>query len=114
MSNLKYFINDADASNWMRFVRPALTCKEQNLVICQQRDGIVFLTTRSILPKEELKAGPSTDYAIRRNLIPLKSTQEIKDDKGIYSLNNIWIFIYVYAIFNYRAQKSDIYLVATR
>lgn len=97
----------------MRFVRPALTYKDQNLVICQQRDGIVFLTTRSILPKEELKAGPSTDYAIRRNLIPLKSAQEIKDDKGIYK-HNIRIFIYIYAIFNYRAQKSDVYLVTTR
>lgn len=82
--------NNIDASNWMRFVRPALAYKEQNLVICQQRDGIVFLTTRSILPKEELKAGPSTDYAIHRNLTPLKPIQETKNDKGIEGLNIIF------------------------
>lgn len=64
----------------MRFVRPAKTYKEQNLGICQQGDGIVFLTTRNILPREELKAGPNADYAIRRNLTILEP--EIKDDKG--------------------------------
>ncbi|XP_031829350.1 PR domain zinc finger protein 10 [Nomia melanderi] len=78
---LKVDVSNENASNWMRFVRPALAYKEQNLVICQQRDGIVFLTTRHILPKEELKAGPSTDYAIRRNLTALKPVQETKDDK---------------------------------
>lgn len=62
-------------------MRPALTYKELNLVICQQKDGIVFLTTRNILAKEELKAGPSFDYAIRRNLSILKP--DIKDEKGI-------------------------------
>lgn len=82
----------------MRFVRPALTYKDQNLVICQQRDGIVFLTTRSILPKEELKAGPSTDYAIRRNLIPLKSMQEINDDKGIVKIHIIFKFIFIFIL----------------
>ncbi|XP_076673343.1 PR domain zinc finger protein 10 isoform X2 [Andrena cerasifolii] len=78
---LKVDVSNENASNWMRFVRPALSYKEQNLVICQQRDGIVFLTTRSILPKEELKAGPSIDYANRRNLTALKPVQETKDDK---------------------------------
>lgn len=71
----------SDTSNWMRFVRPALTYKEQNLIICQQKDGIVFLTTKNISPKEELKAGPSPDYANRRNLSILKP--DIKDEKGI-------------------------------
>ncbi|KAG7213418.1 hypothetical protein KM043_002703 [Ampulex compressa] len=74
-------VSNENASNWMRFVRPALTYKEQNLIICQQQDGIVFLTTRNILPKEELKAGPSPDYAVRRNLLVLKSDQ--KTDKEI-------------------------------
>lgn len=65
-------------------MRPALTYKEQNLVICQQKDGIVFLTTRNISPKEELKAGPSSEYAIRRNLPMLKP--DIKDEKGINTI----------------------------
>jgi len=78
---IKISIVISDTSNWMRFVRPALTYKEQNLIICQQKDGIVFLTNRNISPKEELKAGPSPDYAIRRNLPILKP--DMKDEKGI-------------------------------
>ncbi|XP_053980870.1 PR domain zinc finger protein 10-like [Hylaeus volcanicus] len=87
---LKVDVSNENASNWMRFVRPALTYKEQNLVICQQRDGIVFLTTRSILPKEELKAGPSSDYAIRRNLIVLQPMQETKDEKELKNQLPAW------------------------
>ncbi|XP_043265284.1 PR domain zinc finger protein 10-like [Colletes gigas] len=87
---LKIDVSNENASNWMRFVRPALSYKEQNLVICQQRDGIVFLTTRSILPKEELKAGPSTDYAIRRNLTMLTPMQETKDDKDFKNQLSAW------------------------
>ncbi|XP_018399990.1 PREDICTED: PR domain zinc finger protein 10-like isoform X2 [Cyphomyrmex costatus] len=77
---LKVDVSNENTSNWMRFVRPALTYKEQNLIICQQKDGIVFLTNRNILPKEELKAGPSPDYANRRNLPILKP--DIKDEKA--------------------------------
>ncbi|XP_031780315.1 PR domain zinc finger protein 10 isoform X1 [Nasonia vitripennis] len=61
-------VSDENSSNWMRFVRPAKTYEEQNLVISQQNDGIVFLTTRNIMPNEELKAGPSLEYGKRRNL----------------------------------------------
>lgn len=71
----------------MRFVRPALTYKEQNLIICQQKDGIVFLTNRNISPKEELKAGPGPDYAIRRNLPLLKP--DAKDEKGTSHVTKI-------------------------
>ncbi|KAG5336818.1 PRD10 protein, partial [Acromyrmex heyeri] len=77
---LKVDVSNENTSNWMRFVRPALTYKEQNLIICQQKDGIVFLTNRNISPKEELKAGPSPDYANRRNLPILKP--DIKDEKA--------------------------------
>lgn len=51
--------------------------KEQNLEICQQNDGIVFLTTRNILPKEELKAAPNSAYAARRQL-PLLQPEKQK------------------------------------
>ena len=74
------YILSIDASNWMRFVRPATTYKEQNLSICQQGGGIVFLTTRNILPKEELKAGPDPEYAIPRNLSILEP--DVTDVKG--------------------------------
>lgn len=71
----------------MRFVRPALTYKEQNLIICQQKDGIVFLTNRNISAKEELKAGPGPSYANRRNLPILKP--DAKDEKGAKDWNNV-------------------------
>lgn len=77
----------------MRFVRPALTHKEQNLIICQQKDGIVFLTNRNISPKEELKAGPSPDYASRRNLPILKP--DAKDEKGIKNCNYRYYIFYI-------------------
>ncbi|XP_043505940.1 PR domain zinc finger protein 10-like [Polistes fuscatus] len=85
---LKVDVSDENTSNWMRFVRPALTYKEQNLVICQQKGGIVFLTTKNILPKEELKAGPHPDYAARRNLMVLKP--DVKDDKEYNNSASIW------------------------
>lgn len=78
-------VSNENTSNWMRFVRPALTYKEQNLIICQQKDGIVFLTNRNISPKEELKAGPSADYASRRNLPILKP-----DEKEVTNQISIW------------------------
>lgn len=74
-----------DASNWMRFVRPALTSDEQNLVICQQNDGLVFLSTKNISPKEELKAGPSVEYGKRRNLLVLEPT--FKDLSGTNNMH---------------------------
>ncbi|XP_018399988.1 PREDICTED: PR domain zinc finger protein 10-like isoform X1 [Cyphomyrmex costatus] len=85
---LKVDVSNENTSNWMRFVRPALTYKEQNLIICQQKDGIVFLTNRNILPKEELKAGPSPDYANRRNLPILKP--DIKDEKEVVNQTSTW------------------------
>lgn len=85
---LKVDVSNENTSNWMRFVRPALTHREQNLIICQQKDGIVFLTNRNIKPKEELKAGPSADYAIRRNLLMLKP--DVKEEKEIANQMSAW------------------------
>ncbi|XP_066596847.1 PR domain zinc finger protein 10-like isoform X2 [Prorops nasuta] len=83
---LKVDVSNENSSNWMRFVRPALTFKEQNVVVCQQNDGLVFLTTRNISPKEELKAGLNVDYALRRSLDFLKL--DPKDGKDINGRNN--------------------------
>ena len=69
----------------MRFVRPAQTFKEQNLVICQQNEGIIFLTTRDILPKEELKAGPNAEYANRRSLSILEPNSKNASGKELHN-----------------------------
>lgn len=61
-------------------MRPAQSYEEQNLVICQQNNGIIFLTTRNIMSSEELKAGPSVEYGKRRNLPILEI--KCKNDLG--------------------------------
>ncbi|XP_051170020.1 PR domain zinc finger protein 10-like [Leptopilina boulardi] len=76
----KVDVSNENTSNWMRFVRPALTYKDQNLMICQQNEGIIFLTTRDILPKEELRAGPNPEYAKKRNLKILEADTENAND----------------------------------
>ncbi|XP_033230926.1 PR domain zinc finger protein 10-like isoform X2 [Belonocnema kinseyi] len=78
----KIDVSNENTSNWMRFVRPAVTYKEQNLMICQQNEGIFFLTTRDILPKEELKAGPNPEYANRRNLSILEPNPKNASDSN--------------------------------
>lgn len=79
----------------MRFVRPALNYKEQNLIISQQGEGIVFLTVRNILPKEELKAGPSPEYASARNLSVL--VPDPKDKTGRY---NFTLILNIFSFFS--------------
>lgn len=52
----RFFISteDADKSNWLRFVKPA-PCKEsKNLVIVYKDDSLYFVTNRSIQINEEL------------------------------------------------------------
>lgn len=56
----------------MRFVRPAKTIKEQNLVLSQQGISLYFTTTEVIPPRHELKVGYSTQYAEKRKLEVLK------------------------------------------
>lgn len=46
-----------DHSNWMMFVRQAMSFEEQNLVISQENNAIYFTTTTNIQPKQELKVG---------------------------------------------------------
>lgn len=79
---MKIDVSNENSSNWMRFVRPAQTYKDQNLIISQQKDGIIFLTTRNISPREELRAGPSPDYAVRRNLPLLEDPQTQQFNSG--------------------------------
>ena len=60
--------SDEDLSNWMRFVRPADTWPEQNLVLTQEGDKLYFISTRNIHPKQELRVGYSEAYAKARGL----------------------------------------------
>ena len=63
-----FFLYNLDQSNWMRFVRPADSVIEQNLVLSQEGNHLFYTTTRSIEPKEELRVTYSEEYARMRGL----------------------------------------------
>lgn len=65
----------------MRFVRPADTHKEQNLVLVQQGQHLFFNTIRSINPKTELRVWYSPAYAEKYGLPVLEPNDE--ERKGI-------------------------------
>ena len=75
------FLYNLDQSNWMRFVRPADSVIEQNLVLSQEGNHLFYTTTRSIEPKEELRVTYSEEYARKRGfeLFPSSDTQNIFD-----------------------------------
>ncbi|XP_067936469.1 PR domain zinc finger protein 5-like [Watersipora subatra] len=52
-----------DSSNWMRFVQPAQTAAEQNLVAYQHNGHIYFSSKCMIAAGSELKVGFSSSYA---------------------------------------------------
>ncbi|XP_055938883.1 PR domain zinc finger protein 10-like isoform X1 [Argiope bruennichi] len=80
--------SDESMSNWMRFVRPAETHKEQNLVLVQQNHSLYFNTTRSINPKTELRVWYSAAYAEKWGLPVLEPNEEEK--KAMEEQENAW------------------------
>lgn len=64
---LHHFIdgNDVQRSNWMRFVNPARTSAEQNLVACQNGRDVFFYTLRPVEPDQELLVWYSPEFAQR-------------------------------------------------
>ncbi|XP_054720024.1 PR domain zinc finger protein 10-like isoform X2 [Uloborus diversus] len=80
--------SDESMSNWMRFVRPADTHKEQNLVLVQQGQSLFFNTTRSINPKTELRVWYSPAYAQKWGLPVLEPNEEEK--KALQEQENAW------------------------
>uniref|UniRef100_A0AAX7ST52 PR domain zinc finger protein 1 n=1 Tax=Astatotilapia calliptera TaxID=8154 RepID=A0AAX7ST52_ASTCA len=64
---LQHFIDgyDVHRSNWMRYVNPARSLAEQNLVACQNGRDIYFYTIRPVEPKQELLVWYSQEFAQR-------------------------------------------------
>ncbi|XP_019965492.2 PR domain zinc finger protein 1 isoform X2 [Paralichthys olivaceus] len=56
---------DVHRSNWMRYVNPARSLAEQNLVACQNGQDIYFYTIRPVEPKQELLVWYSQEFAQR-------------------------------------------------
>ncbi|XP_028255960.1 PR domain zinc finger protein 1 isoform X1 [Parambassis ranga] len=64
---LQNFIDgyDVHRSNWMRYVNPARSMAEQNLVACQNGRDVYFYTIRPVEPKQELLVWYSQEFAQR-------------------------------------------------
>ncbi|KAM8884712.1 PR domain zinc finger protein 1 isoform 1-T2 [Synchiropus picturatus] len=64
---LQNFIDgyDVNSSNWMRYVNPARSLAEQNLVACQNGRDIYFYTIQPVEPKQELLVWYSQEFAQR-------------------------------------------------
>ncbi|XP_068189619.1 PR domain zinc finger protein 1 isoform X2 [Antennarius striatus] len=56
---------DIHRSNWMRYVNPARSLAEQNLVACQNSEDIYFYTIRPVEPDQELLVWYSQEFAQR-------------------------------------------------
>ncbi|XP_075549602.1 uncharacterized protein LOC142583144 isoform X1 [Dermacentor variabilis] len=68
--------SDETQSNWMRFVRPAQTPLEQNIIVIQQGTSLYFNTTRALSSRTELRVWYSTAYAQRWGLPLLHQQQQ--------------------------------------
>lgn len=64
---LQNFIDgyDVHRSNWMRYVNPAHSLAEQNLVACQNGRDIYFYTIRPVEPNQELLVWYSQEFSQR-------------------------------------------------
>uniref|UniRef100_UPI0037E7B44E PR domain zinc finger protein 1 n=1 Tax=Semicossyphus pulcher TaxID=241346 RepID=UPI0037E7B44E len=60
-----------ERSNWMRYVNPAFTVEEQNLVACQTGLDIYFYTIKPLQPGQELLVWYCPEFAQRCNYPPL-------------------------------------------
>ncbi|KAM9355936.1 PR domain zinc finger protein 1 isoform 2-T2 [Pholidichthys leucotaenia] len=72
-----------EKSNWMRYVNPACTVEEQNLVACQSGLDIFFYTIKPLQPGQELLVWYSHEFARRCNYPPLDqlSVNDIDENK---------------------------------
>ncbi|XP_034087568.1 PR domain zinc finger protein 1 isoform X1 [Gymnodraco acuticeps] len=60
-----------ERSNWMRYVNPACSVQEQNLVACQSGLNIYFYTIKPLQPGKELLVWYCPEFARRCNYPPL-------------------------------------------
>lgn len=65
--HLHHFVDGYDVhhSNWMRYVNPARSLAEQNLVACQNGQEIFFYTIQPVEPKQELLVWYSPEFSQR-------------------------------------------------
>nr|XP_046917457.1 PR domain zinc finger protein 10-like [Dermatophagoides farinae] len=85
--------SDENGSNWTRFIRPAQTLAEQNIELVAKEFStnefkLFLLSTRTIMPDEELKAWYSPEYAETFGIKLLAEIVDIKNDVDDDNNNN--------------------------
>nr|XP_043896590.1 PR domain zinc finger protein 1-like isoform X1 [Solea senegalensis] len=88
-----------ERSNWMRYVNPACSVEEQNLVACQSGLNIYFYTIKPLQPGQQLLVWYCPEFAQRCNYPPLgqlvidhieqSQAQEKKTGKRGHSVSEI-------------------------
>ncbi|XP_034560248.1 PR domain zinc finger protein 1-like isoform X2 [Notolabrus celidotus] len=92
---LQNFIDgyDEHRSNWMRYVNPARSVTEQNLVACQNGKDIYFYTVRPVEPSQELLVWYSPEFAQRlcsqQTDIKQKYTSSEEDQEPDYTKQHL-------------------------
>ena len=94
-NELYYYIDgqDTSKSNWMRYVNPAHSPSEQNLVACQVKFDIYFYTIKPIPAGTELFVWYCREYADRLNY-PLSADNLLSRCK----YHHIYICMWDYAM----------------
>lgn len=83
--NLHHILDglNEERSNWMRYVSPARTVEEQNLVACQSGLDIYFFSIKPLLPSQELKVWYCPEFAQRCHYLPLEQPMVNKNGKCV-------------------------------
>lgn len=83
-----YDTTDEEHCNWMIFVRPAKSIREQNLIAYQEEGQIYFVSLKPIAANTELKVWYSREYArsINKGMLPQESANRRIDDNKLQCL----------------------------
>ncbi|KAG5842257.1 hypothetical protein ANANG_G00175720 [Anguilla anguilla] len=84
---LHHFVDcyDAHRSNWMRYVSPARSPSDQNLVACQNGNDVFFYTLGPVEPQQELLVWYSEEYCERMHRSPGNGPQQQHVPKHVSS-----------------------------
>ena len=75
-------VSREEEANWMKFIRPAESEADQNLLLNETNGQIYFTSTRNIVSEEELRVWYSEEYANSYSLsiTPTKQEQSVNDN----------------------------------
>ncbi|XP_077977041.1 PR domain zinc finger protein 1-like [Glandiceps talaboti] len=89
--DFEYYIDglDTNESNWMRYVNPAHTSEQQNLVACQYNMDIYFYTIKPVEKDSELLVWYCKEFAERLNYPPTGELMMQKIKQAMVNNNSI-------------------------